>query len=438
LGAEALGERQVKLTWKEAHDEDSGIGGYIIYRDGEFVGGVAGEVSEYNDFNVRPSRTYEYSLKAMNGSGVEGPAAGPVSVTTWEDSHDPEFVSVNVLTSRSLNLFFSEEVTKESAQNVTNYTISDGIKVRRARLSDDLQSVRLTTDEHQQGMTYTITVSGILDLAGRSISSDANSLTYEMSSDFMWLFAEDAALTNGAALKFVDGTLGAQAAFCPQGMSSILFRINAKKEGTWYVWGRFMFIGSNNDPNSFFLTVDDGAQRKFGNNKDFFNVWHWDGDGNLENGPGTALNIGRLSAGEHKITLVCREPLGSPGTENILIDMLYLTMLGENTPSDEKAPTRTAINSNSESTLAEFTLRNFPNPFNPKTQIRFFLPQQSDVTIDVYDILGRKVDCIMPHKLLAPGIHTLVFDGSKLSSGIYLCSLETETEILLTKMMLLQ
>ncbi|MBN1996799.1 DUF5060 domain-containing protein [candidate division KSB1 bacterium] len=438
IGAEALGERKIRITWKEAHDHDSGIGGYIIYRNDNFAGGVGSDVLAFIDNNVRPSTNYCYTTVAINGSGIEGPAAGPVSVTTWEDTHDPELISVSVLTARALNLFFSEEVTKESAEIVLNYSISNGVQVKRTRVADDLKSVRLTTDEHTEGVTYTITVSNIIDLAGRSISPEANSLTYQLSSDRLWLFAEDADLANGAAHKSIDGSLGTQVAFCPEANSTITFNIDIENEGSWYAWGRFMFIGSGNDPNSFFLTVDDDTQQKFGNNKDYFNVWHWDGDGNMENGPGVALNLGTLTVGEHIITLHCREPLGNPGTANNLIDMLYLSLQGDDEPADEIAPTRTTVNLKNDKLPVKFALHNFPNPFNPKTQIQLVLPQQSQVSIDVYDILGQKVDCIIQHKLLSSGIHTFIFDSSKLSSGVYFCKLETESEILVNKMMLLR
>ncbi|MBN2009480.1 DUF5060 domain-containing protein [candidate division KSB1 bacterium] len=438
IGAEALGERKIKITWKEAHDQDSGIGGYIIYRNGNFAGGVSSNVFEFIDNNVRPSTTYSYTVAAINGSGIEGPAAGPVSVTTENDTHDPELIAVSVITSRALDLFFSEEVTKESAEITTNYSISNGIQVKRTRAADDLKSVRLTTDEHKEGITYTVTVANIIDLAGRTISPNATSLTYQLSSDGLWLFAEDADLANGAALKSIDGSLGAKVAFCPQTNSSIDFKININQEGVWYAWGRFLFIGSGNDPNSFFLTIDDGAQHKFGNNKEYFNVWHWDGDGNLETGPGTALNLGTLSAGEHSITLTCREPLGNPGTDNIIIDILYLTKLGDDAPTDENAPIRTAMNFKMNQLPSTFSLLNFPNPFNPKTQIQFSLPHDLEVSLDVYDVLGQKVDCIAHHKTLTSGTHTFMFDGSKLSSGIYLCTLETTTEIIVNKMMLIK
>jgi len=61
---------------------------------------------------------------------------------------------------------------------------------------------------------------------------------------------------------------------------------------------------------------------------------------------------------------------------------------------------------------------NYPNPFNPTTTIKFGLPEQSDVTLTVFNILGQKV-FEETAKSLASGTHSFNFDASKLSSGIY-------------------
>ncbi len=61
---------------------------------------------------------------------------------------------------------------------------------------------------------------------------------------------------------------------------------------------------------------------------------------------------------------------------------------------------------------------NYPNPFNPSTTIKFGIPQQSEVTLSVYNILGQKV-FELTQKDLAAGEHSFNFNASKLSSGVY-------------------
>ena len=61
---------------------------------------------------------------------------------------------------------------------------------------------------------------------------------------------------------------------------------------------------------------------------------------------------------------------------------------------------------------------NYPNPFNPSTQISFSLAEHGFTTLRIYDLLGREVATLVNGQL-APGNHTVNFIGSGLSSGIY-------------------
>ena len=77
--------------------------------------------------------------------------------------------------------------------------------------------------------------------------------------------------------------------------------------------------------------------------------------------------------------------------------------------------------------------QNYPNPFNPTTQIRYELPQQSDVRITVYDMVGRQVATLVNESVQA-GTHTVNFDASNLSSGIYLYRLQAGNTMLSRKL----
>lgn len=70
---------------------------------------------------------------------------------------------------------------------------------------------------------------------------------------------------------------------------------------------------------------------------------------------------------------------------------------------------------------------NYPNPFNPSTTITYRLPEQMRVTVEVYNILGRKVvtlaDGIQP-----AGSQTLRWEASRMASGIYLYRVVAEAE----------
>ncbi len=62
--------------------------------------------------------------------------------------------------------------------------------------------------------------------------------------------------------------------------------------------------------------------------------------------------------------------------------------------------------------------QNYPNPFNPSTVIKFSLPVDSKVTIDIYNTLGEKVDRLVNQEY-STGNHDVNFDASYLSNGIY-------------------
>ncbi len=63
--------------------------------------------------------------------------------------------------------------------------------------------------------------------------------------------------------------------------------------------------------------------------------------------------------------------------------------------------------------------QNYPNPFNPLTTIEFELSLPSTVSIDIYDVLGRRIAVLSDEMEWDEGLHELTFDGSNFASGIY-------------------
>lgn len=66
---------------------------------------------------------------------------------------------------------------------------------------------------------------------------------------------------------------------------------------------------------------------------------------------------------------------------------------------------------------------NYPNPFNASTEIRFDLPRAMQTNLKVYDILGREV-AELAGGVMNAGSHSIIYDASGLSSGVYFYRLE--------------
>lgn len=77
----------------------------------------------------------------------------------------------------------------------------------------------------------------------------------------------------------------------------------------------------------------------------------------------------------------------------------------------------------------------FPNPFNPTTTVRFDLPQSDDIRLEVFDLLGQRVQ-ILERGMYSSGSHTTVFDAGSLSSGVYIIRLQTSEQALHQKVLL--
>ena len=80
---------------------------------------------------------------------------------------------------------------------------------------------------------------------------------------------------------------------------------------------------------------------------------------------------------------------------------------------------------------------NFPNPFNPTTNITYSLKEKSHIKITIYNTLGEEV-FILKNNVEEAGTYTTSFDASKLPSGVYLYKMETENFFEIRKMIVLK
>ena len=81
--------------------------------------------------------------------------------------------------------------------------------------------------------------------------------------------------------------------------------------------------------------------------------------------------------------------------------------------------------------------QNYPNPFNPSTLIQYSIAEPGNVTLEVYNMLGQKVAQLVNGTQNA-GAHTVQFDASALSSGVYIYQLKAGNYLETRKMMLIK
>jgi endoglucanase len=100
------------------------------------------------------------------------------------------------------------------------------------------------------------------------------------------------------------------------------------------------------------------------------------------------------------------------GRNSVYIDDIYLIQSGEPTGNekDEDIPRQFEL------------FNNYPNPFNPSTRIKYYLPVSTEVKLNVYDIIGSKVATLV-NGFKKAGSYEINFDASHLASGVYVYSI---------------
>ena len=101
------------------------------------------------------------------------------------------------------------------------------------------------------------------------------------------------------------------------------------------------------------------------------------------------------------------------------------------------------LSTEGEGVPVEFALHeNYPNPFNPTTTLRFDLPEVSDITLTIYNMLGQKVRTFN-YQNTSAGYHSIKWNatndyGDPLGAGVYLYQLQTKDFVKTRKMVLLK
>jgi len=95
------------------------------------------------------------------------------------------------------------------------------------------------------------------------------------------------------------------------------------------------------------------------------------------------------------------------------------------------------LEGNNETPTETVLFQNYPNPFNSSTVIRFQLLKESEINIDIYNVLGEKIKTIVGG-FYSRGMHSFNFLSNELSSGIYLYKMTTGTQSLTKKLIIIK
>jgi nitrous oxidase accessory protein NosD len=170
----------------------------------------------------------------------------------------------------------------------------------------------------------------------------------------------------------------------------------------------------------------------------------WPGEGNIDADP---LFRDPENDDFHLMSTECGDPYDSPcidaGHPDILDSLLDCSWGLGGLRSDMGAygggdSVTVSIDNEMPEIPNRFALaQNYPNPFNASTVIRYSLPEPSDVIIEIYDILGRKVETLVQGEQQA-GYHQVIWNAGKRSSGMYFYRIEAGEYTETRKMVLLK
>ena len=256
--------------------------------------------------------------------------------------------------------------------------------------TDDQEPWEFTWKQVPEG-NYTLTAYATDDSNATTIS---NPVYIKVSRDSLIIEAETGTISDGSVDTDHPGYTG-------EGFVNLVNQIGTYLEvpvaipesGTWQLRFRYSNGTSDNRPCS--IGIDGKIIRE---QFDFLPTANWD---TWNYSDTLSLN---LTAGNHTIRITGLTSASAPN-----LDHLKFTLIN---------PT-SVVRQTWVSRPAEFQLyQNYPNPFNPQTTISFALPEAGAVSINIYDINGRLIRKLVNDKYQA-GVHTIIFDGTSLSSGVY-------------------
>ncbi|MCH7973249.1 MAG: Ig-like domain-containing protein, partial [Bacteroidetes bacterium] len=186
-GAVINSPTQVALTFSESLDSQSAqnVSNYSIDNGISVISAVLSSNNKIITLTTSEhTSTQQYTVTVNNVTDLAGntidPQANSAQYFFEVDTTPPQLLSAFAIVPTQVTLFFSETLDPQSAKNVSNYNINNGISIIDAVLNSNNTDVTLTTSAHDANQTYTATVNNVTDLSGNVISPNNNSADYQL------------------------------------------------------------------------------------------------------------------------------------------------------------------------------------------------------------------------------------------------------------------
>ncbi len=360
------------------------------------------------------------NVKDLAGN-VVNPNANTAGYSFFNDTTPPELAGAALSGNKIVLLTFSEEMDETSAEVTSNYSVDKGISIDSATLLNGGTVVSLSTSNHSPNTIYTVTVENVTDLAGNTISSQANSAQYQKDNG-----------GGGGKRKFAVGKASAQwfQNFVPN--NSVDENPDTTSESRW--------AGVLPMPDSIVFDLETVNTI----DETHFSFYRWN--------QGRVYHFSvQVSVDDANWTEVLTDMVSSSSQwtinqfDSVQARYVKLILLSNNESewaglweAEIWGPDQATETNEINITPANFNLeQNYPNPFNPTTNIRFNIPTDQHVRINVYNIIGELVTELV-NKDYSAGNYAVEFNAADLPSGIYIYRLESQSFTSVRKMILVK
>jgi pectate lyase len=165
INLEEITETTITFSWSAPGPASDGdlAESYRIIRDNVLVGSTT--ETHFTDAGLTKNTTYNYKVYSLDDASNRNNTPSVAVFTTTGDLTPPRVTSVRGLNLNILEIVFNETVEQQSAENITNYDINNGISITHAYLQNDTFTVLLHTSDQIHEQSYNLTINNIIDRA---------------------------------------------------------------------------------------------------------------------------------------------------------------------------------------------------------------------------------------------------------------------------------